>query len=329
MLYVIQRVDLDTCLTGAILAAREEDAVLHRPHGASPEQLADPSITCIEAGGSGQVELRNFDHHDTRQNLPPAATQAFEFAGKPALYLPLVEYNEMVDLNAPSPLRPPFPSVSSLISGIRFVHAQDPVRQFRIGVRALRRIAQLGLDPFDRLPWRAEWAPYLEEKARRLWELSQTPMAVELVRSGSRTIAFATTALCGAVGALYRQGADIAVVARPLDNAGTLKYTIASRGPRLDRLLDAFNRLEPGWGGPSHGTILGWPWQGSRLPFAVVRRIVLWGLAHTEERLAQPEEGGDKHAGRADAESDRSVVEEPEGQPCRDSAPSVVAGVSS
>ena len=284
MLFVIQRVDLDTCLTGAILGAQDDDPVLHCPNGATPEHLADPSVTCIEAGGSGQVELRNFDHHDPRQKLPPAATQAYAFTGKPALYLPLVEYNEMVDLNASSPLRPQFPSVSSLISGIRFVHADDPVRQFRMGVRALRRIAELGLDPFDRLPWRAEWAPYLEEKARRLCELSRTPIAAELIACGSRTIAFATTGLCGAIGALYRQGADIAVVARPLDNQGTWKYTIASRGPRVDGLLEALNRLEPGWGGPSHGTIIGSPWQGSKLPFAVVRSIVLSGIGQKEER---------------------------------------------
>jgi hypothetical protein len=116
-------------------------------------------------------------------------------------------------------------------------------------------------------------------------------MAVEVVRCGSRTIAFAATELCGAVGALYRQGADIAVVARPLESEGTWKYTIASRGPRVDGMLDALNRLEPGWGGPSHGTIIGSPWQGSRLTFAQVRSIVLSGLR-------QIEKGGNSRAER-------------------------------
>ena len=278
MQIVIQRPDLDTCLAGAILGAEDSDPVVYRAEGATPAELADPAVICLEAGGSGQVERGNFDHHAPGCDLPPAATQAFVYAGRPPAYARLVEYNEVIDLCLPSPLRPPFPSVSSLISGIRFLHAQDPVCQFRQGVRALRLVAERGIDPFDRLPAVAEWAPYLEEKSRRLSELNQAPLAAEMVTCGRTKIAFSTTTLVGAVGALYRQGADIAVVARPLETGGTWKYTIAGRNVRVSGLLEALNRLEAGWGGPAHGTIIGSPHRGSTLPLEAVRAIVLSGF---------------------------------------------------
>lgn len=275
MRVVIQRPDLDTCLAGAILGVTESDEVIHRPEGATREELDDPGILCIEAGGSGQIEKRNFDHHDPARPLPPAATQAYAFAGSPAGFAALVDYNEMVDLGRPFPLRPPFPSVSSLISGIRFVYADDPVRQFHEGVAALRLIALRGMDPFDRLPELAGWAPYLGEKARRLAELSRAQLVAEFVRCGRVRIAFAVTAVVGAVGALHRQGADVAVVTRPLDGRSIWKHTIASPTLRVAMLLPALQRLEPGWGGPAHGTIIGSPWRGSRLAPAAVRAAVL------------------------------------------------------
>ena len=284
MRVVIQRPDLDTCLAGAILGVEETDPVIQRPEGATPQELEDPEVICLEAGGSGQVERRNFDHHDPRLALPPAATQAFAFAGRPAEYAPLVEYNEVVDLCLDSPLRPPFPNVSSLISGIRFVHADDPVRQFREGVAALKLIARRGIDPFDRLPALACWDLYLEEKARRLAELNRHPLPAEFVLCGRTKIAFSTSQLVGAVGALYRQGADVAVLARPLEQSGTWKYTIAGRNVQVAGLLPALNRLEPGWGGPAHGTIIGSPWRGSTLAPETVRAVVLAGFQVQESR---------------------------------------------
>ena len=303
MQIVIQRPDLDTCLAGAILGAQDSDPVVYRAEGATAAELSDPTVVCLEAGGSGQVELGNFDHHDPGLDLPPAATQAYVYAGRPPAYARLVEYNEVIDLCLASPLRPPFPSVSSLISGIRFLHAEDPVCQFRQGVRALRLIAERGIDPFDRLPAVAEWAPYLEEKSRRLSELNQAPPAAETVTCGRMKIAFSTTTLVGAVGSLDRLGADVAVVARPLETSGTWKYTIAGRNVRVSGLLDVLKRLEAGWGGPAHGTIIGSPHRGSALPPETVRAIVLSGLCCTT--------GGNDNDAEQSAELDRPAVEQP------------------
>ena len=78
MRVIIQQVDLDTCLTALILGVSPDDEIIVVREGASPEDLADPEVLCIECGGSGQVELNNFDHHDTSEELPPACRQAFD-----------------------------------------------------------------------------------------------------------------------------------------------------------------------------------------------------------------------------------------------------------
>jgi hypothetical protein len=75
---VIQKVDLDTALTAFILGVSEKDEIVVVRDKASPEDLADPEVICIECGGSGEVEKGNFDHHDTDQELPPACVQAFQ-----------------------------------------------------------------------------------------------------------------------------------------------------------------------------------------------------------------------------------------------------------
>ncbi len=54
-----------------------EIIVVH--HKAPAEELADPEVLCIECGGSGQIGLNNFDHHETAEELPPACRQAFDF----------------------------------------------------------------------------------------------------------------------------------------------------------------------------------------------------------------------------------------------------------
>ena len=156
---VFQTADLDTCLAGAILGITAVDDVVHRPHGAQREELSDPTVVCLEAGGSGDALLGNFDHHDTDLPLPPAATQVFHWLGRPPRFDRLVEYTELVDLGQRF-RAPAFPSVSHLISGLRFAHAADSVTQFRRGVEVLVQIADLGLDPFENLPFREEWAPY-------------------------------------------------------------------------------------------------------------------------------------------------------------------------
>jgi hypothetical protein len=274
--FAYQRPDLDTCLAGTILGFDEMSAAVFRPLGALADELADPGFICLEAGGSGQTELNNYDHHATRLPLAPACAQAFAARGRPARYRRLVEFTEIVDQWHRSDMMPGFPNVSHLISGIRFVHFADPERQLRAGISALRRIAESGLDPFASLPWLPEWAEYLEEKTRRVEVLHTLPREVELVRRGRLVFGFLRSAVPGAVGAVYAAGADVAVVSNPAATGpAACKYTIAANQIRIDPLLPVLNSRESGWGGPSHGTIVGSPRAGSHLPFCVVRNIVL------------------------------------------------------
>ena len=101
-------------------------------------------------------------------------------------------------------------------------------------------------------------------------------------RSGLR-VGYVETEWIGAVGALYGKvesgtgkGADIAVVLNPAYGPRKLrKFTIAGNGIRVDSLLEKLNKLEPGWGGPSHGTIIGSPRErSSTLKLETVIEIV-------------------------------------------------------
>lgn len=76
---IIQKVDMDTALTAFLLGVSEQDEIIVVRDKASPEDLADPNVICIECGGSRQIHLANFDHHNTKQELPAACVQAWEF----------------------------------------------------------------------------------------------------------------------------------------------------------------------------------------------------------------------------------------------------------
>ena len=131
MRVVLQQVDLDTCLTGLLLGVGAAAEVTVVRDGATPAELADPAVLCIEAGGSGQTERNNFDHHDDAGSWPPACVQASRAvgaAGSPALER-LVAYVAEVDLGrAPDENR----SLSSVFSGMRLT-VRDPREQFFAG----------------------------------------------------------------------------------------------------------------------------------------------------------------------------------------------------
>lgn len=280
MKVIFQKADLDTCLAAAIVGVTSHAEIVYRPQGANEEELQDAAVICLEAGGSGEVALGNFDHHNTQSALPSAATQALQACGRPTIYERLVEYTELVD-SGQKFMAPAFPSVSHLVSGIRFLHEHQPIEQFLRGLEELRRIAELGLDPFAPLPYRVEWKPYLEEKRRRTTTLAVLAQITELVHLGSLAIGYAETTAIGAPGALYQLGADVAVVCcHCFGQPPVLKYTISGNGLRVDGLLPDFLCLEPGWGGPAHGTIIASPRGGSRLNFNQVRSVV---QAHASE----------------------------------------------
>jgi len=136
MKVIIQQVDMDTALTAFLRGVTPADEIVAVKEQASPDDLADPNTLCIEAGGSGQVDQNNFDHHNTELPLPPACRQTLEASTRagPALCR-LVDYVTAIDVAGPTALGPApgFPTLSDVFSGMR-LSLKDPVEQLKAGL---------------------------------------------------------------------------------------------------------------------------------------------------------------------------------------------------
>jgi hypothetical protein len=285
MKVVIQQVDMDTALTAMILGVASTDEILISTHEASPEDLADPEVLCIEAGGSGQVALNNFDHHNTALPLPPACRQALEVSGRndPALHR-LVDYVATLDAAGPTGLGPSpgFPTLSDVFSGMRLT-IKDPVEQLKAGLAIFATVLGEQLDPFGLMPEKPEWRGWIEAKRRNDEELARAAVEAEVfVSSSGIKVGFLQTDCVGALGALYGLGCEVAIAYNPRFSPPSggepiPKYTIGGNGVRVDHLLPHLNALEPGWGGPTHGTIIASPRTGSRLDPETVKQLVRQG----------------------------------------------------
>lgn len=275
MRVVIQKSDLDTCLTGLILGVGPADEVAAVRGTADARDLNDPEVHCIEAGGSGRVDLGNFDHHRTDVYLPPACRQAYEHAGNRDEGLGrLVEYVAMVDENSKAHPPVPFPSLSNLFSGMLFVE-KGPVAQFHAGLNLLRTVLDQDLDPFGTMPDRPEWQPYLAaklENQKRL-EMMLAHAQYSTSRSGLR-IGYSEQDAIGGIGGLYQQGCRVAVLfSERFGEPPIRKFTIAGNGVSVGHLGPLLEELEPGWGGTP--TIIGSPRdRSSRLSTDQVLTIV-------------------------------------------------------
>jgi hypothetical protein len=295
MKVVIQQVDMDTCLTGLILGVSAADQLEVVRSSASADDLANPDVLCIEAGGSGQTHLENYDHHESGGSKASACRQAWDLHGMSRLagfsirgghgaLERLVQYVEIVDTGGPTALPPApapgFPTLSALFSGMR-LSLRDPAEQFCAGLAIFQTVLEKGLHPFGLMPEQPEWHGYLEAKRRDIEGMAKAKAVAEVftTRSGRRA-GFLETEFIGAVGALYELGCDIAIAynprfCSPSGGEAIAKYTIAgNNGLRVDNLLPHLNPLEPGWGGPAHGTIIASPRKGSSMVPEKVKALV-------------------------------------------------------
>ena len=283
---VVRQVDLDTCLTGLLLGATSVTPVTHAPTGASADDLADTSVLCLEAGGSGDADRGNFDHHDTTLDLAPACRQAL------ARMLPasnsmrrLVDYVASVDVGLQAANAPPaFPSLSALFSGMRLLES-DAVSQFRAGLAILGTVLEEDLDPWATMPDHPTWRAYVDRKRVETEALERDAARIELFETaGGRHAGFLQSGAMGAIGAIYQRGCAVAIAFNPaferVPGAPPMrKFTIAGRlSVRVDGLLPTLRALESGWGGPSHGTIIASPPGGSDLSPEQVLDVVREGL---------------------------------------------------
>jgi hypothetical protein len=279
---VVQKVDLDTALTAWLLGVTEGDTIVVVRDRADPRDLADPGVLCIECGGSGQVGQNNFDHHDTDEPLPPACVQAYAVApadrrGEAAARL--VEYVAAVDVGNPDASRAGRGvGLSDIFSGM-LLTTRDAREQLLRGLRIIEEVVQGRLDPYGPLPDLPGWREYLEAKRRNVEEIEKAlEHCLLFTTDGGRRAGFVQSDTVGVLGALYGLGCDIAIAFSPNFRTGSgaviPKYTVGGNGVRVDVLLPHLNAVDPGWGGPSHGTVIGSPRLGSRLPPERVIEIV-------------------------------------------------------
>ncbi len=275
---VIQKVDLDTALTALLLGVSESDEIVAVRDKASPEDLANPNVLCIECGGSGQTNLNNFDHHNTDRPLPPACMQTFHARFGPGDDEPLerfVDYVSALDARGPELLKqqsqlPPgaFPTLSDIFSGMLLV-TKDPKEQLLRGTEICRTVLQEKLDPFGLMPEQEAWKAYIEAKRQNNEAIQKAIANARFLATQSGLKAgFVETDVIGALGALYHLGCQIVIAySLKFGNPPVPKYTIAGNGIRVDGLLPILNERESGWSGPAHGTIIGSPLaKGNRVP---------------------------------------------------------------
>jgi hypothetical protein len=271
---VIQKPDLDTCLTALILEVTEGDDV-HVVRGtASKEDLGDPGVLCIEAGGSGSASLNNFDHHDAGKSLPPACRQAFDRV-KPDMngLERLVEYVCAVDEVYILPTPIPFPSLSSIFSGMLLVE-KDWKAQFFKGMAILRKALKNDIDPFGTMPDIEEWRLYRSAKEENMVRVTEALKDATFYKSqGGLKVGFLESDFIGGIGALYKQGCQVVVMHnQSFGSPPVKKFTIAGNGVEVYHLVQYFNKVEPGWGGQT--TIIGSPRSGTKLDVEQVIQTV-------------------------------------------------------
>jgi len=276
MKVLVYKVDMDTCLTAFILGVSEKDELVPLQGDASPDDLANPEILCIEVGGSGQTELNNFDHHDPAGPREPACRQAYQRRGGNNRLARLVDYVSLIDLEGSKAVpEAGFPTLNQLFSGMLLCTTR-PNEQLQKGIQIFATLLNRGFDPFDTMPPLPEWQRYIEAKEQGIQEAQQVRSEVTTVQSKSGlNIGFLQSEYMGAVGIIYGLGCHVAVVCHP--NFGyppVRKFTIAGNDIQVSQLIPVFNALEPGWGGSATGTIIGSPRGGSKLTLSQVVEIV-------------------------------------------------------
>lgn len=276
MKLLFQQADLDTCLTALLLGMSERDEIVYRRGEATLEELADPNTLCIEAGGSGQTHLNNFDHHNTTELLPPACVQAYQLKEGNAQIRRLVEYVACIDQN-PTTLSPITGlTLSGLFSGMRLA-IRDPHQQLLTGIMLLQTILAEEIDPFGPMPERPEWRHYSAAKKENMQGLAEVKSKAGIfISQGGLTIGYVETVFIGALSALYEMDCHVGIALHScFGDPPVPKYTIGGNNIRVDALLPALTAQEPGWGGPASGTIIGSPRTGSRLtPVQLIALVV-------------------------------------------------------
>lgn len=279
MRVVFEKVDLDTCLVAYLFGVLPDDDLVVYSGELDMADLYNGNILCIEVGGSGQVDLLNFDHHDINMNLPPACVQAYEYLRlNDDRLLRLVEYVSAIDTAKPLP-KVSFPSLSSVFSGMLLTE-KDPRKQLLLGMDIVRTVYEQKLDPFDTMPLLPKWLPYIEAKRQEREAVMNEikSKAQFFYSSGGLKVGSCELTHHGGAKLLYSMGADVIILFNPeFGERRIRKFTIGTTGASLARVFRQLNEVDPGWGG--RDTIIGSPKnRSSSLTPEKVLNIVLSNL---------------------------------------------------
>ncbi|MCX7965840.1 MAG: hypothetical protein N2596_04365 [Syntrophorhabdaceae bacterium] len=278
MKVLIEKPDLDTCLTGLILGISSHDDIFIVEGKAEERDLLDSSVICIECGGSGLTSLNNFDHHEPHQYYPPACLQAYEHTGCNDIKLKrLLDYVCLVDDRPEKHPLIAFPSLSNIFSGMLLVE-KDPKKQFLKGMEMLKKVLNENIDPFSTMPDVYEWREFVEAKHKNLEETEHALKNTKyfFLNRGLKIGFLESTSIVG-IGSLYRAGCDVVILYNPAyGEPPRRKYTISGKNKKVVHLISFFDNMEKGWGG--RDTIIGSPKKGSTLTPEEVIEIVLKNL---------------------------------------------------
>jgi len=272
---MMEKPDMDTCLTALLLGVSDRHAIEVCPEGAGLDDLFDRETLCIECGGSGLIHLNNFDHHGD-VNLPPACIQALtRTLTHKTVMLRLVDYVGRLDIGAFFPRPSIFPSLSHIFSGLRLIEVGN-LNQFIRGIDMLRQVLDQGLDPYGPMPVPDKWQPYMEAKKCNLSTVEKSMETAQFFQTDKgRKIGVLEHTGIGGTGNLFAKGCDIALLHHScFGEPSVSKYTIASRNVRVYSLVQRFKIIETGWGG--HPYIIGSPrGKGTILSTQMIIRMIV------------------------------------------------------
>jgi len=272
---IIRKVDLDTCLTALLMGVNHDDNLVVSKNGAMEEDIRNPLVLCIEAGGSGLVDLNNFDHHNTDRKLQPACKQAYQAKGRPdaGIMERVIEYVCIVDDRPWEHPLVKFPSLSNLFSGMLLVES-SPAEQLFNGLDILKTVLKMEINPFAPMPDLTKWRSYEEAKQENMQKVEKIIKTAEFfVTNSGVKLAFLESTAIGGISALYEKACRLVLLYNPsFGNTKVRKFTIAGNRMYVDHLLPLLNNLEPGWGGRE--TIIGSPGSGSGLSVLQVLKLI-------------------------------------------------------
>jgi len=279
MIVMSKKIDLDSCMTAAILLG---DNLGDNPLEnieltdlATLDQLDDANTVCIECGGSGDIARSNYDHHyyssgniriDGSEYLPPACIQA---AGKKLEEIPPIvkAIGKWDEGNADE--FPEFREIQKVFSGM-LLSIKDAKEQAIAGIKLCQKWLK---GDFLLSPEEEKW---VERREQYDDQIENELEKVEFVDSMSdRTIAYVESPFWGTLREVQKRldDDDIVIVRNPEKGKITVALNPQNSGD-LKGICDLLNKIDPGWGGPITGKIIGSPQKGSRLTLHDVVQVV-------------------------------------------------------